>query len=135
MPTLIDQLKDWGSLQPSPNFKFVTVNPLADERKLLRRLGIKSADCVVCGVYWVYKNRMYFVNVDCIRDSALVSYHQSRGKFPKHDFYVATLNAPLTTSTIEISLNYLSQWIMDNEVILRSKLKDTHVITREDVCA
>ena len=133
MTKLIDELRRYGRLQPSDHFTYVTINPLADEREVLEWLNWEPEKCIVCSLYWVYKNVMYFVEVACVQDRNLVSYHQSPRKPPKHNFTVSTRSCPLETQTIEEALLFLSEWIAQNMAIMRSTLNDTHIISTEDV--
>src|SRR5688500_5354980 len=113
---IIAELKSYGELQSNSNFKIVTLHPLADEIELLRGLDIDPASCQTCDLYWVFENAMYFISISCIGNNPVVSYSQEQIDLGdmNRKFYVTTRHCPLTTSTVELILAYLSRWIIDH---------------------
>jgi len=136
MSKLIEELKVYGDLLPYPDFKVVTLHPLADETEILARLDMQPHECISCDLYWVFKNEMFFVSImSSNQENPLVTYLFKPNIEHGHSFYVVTHISPLYMSNIKTVLKYLSNWIIDNRKQLKKRLRVKKVkMTNKDIC-
>jgi hypothetical protein len=56
-----ERIKDkWVKWHPVYKWQYITIHPLADEKKWLRKLKMKAEDCRHVSGYWKVKNDVFF---------------------------------------------------------------------------
>src|SRR5690242_11725851 len=103
-------LSHYGELQPSDNFHYVTIHPLADEHEILRRLGLAPDKCIACDLYWAIQNRVAFVSFRGDSTTApFVNYwRKPNDEQVPYRFVVSTRTQPLKRLTVENALVWLA---------------------------
>jgi len=115
----MDELQLYGELLTGVDFKVVAIHPLADETELLAKLNMSTEHITKCDLYWVFRNRLFFVSITHIISAApIVSYYRSLDIEHGHSFWVNTNVAPLTKAIVNKGLHYLAAWIENNEKAL-----------------
>ena len=136
MSKLVEKIKGYGDLLQGVRFTVVNLHPLADEEQILRKLDMTPEECLHCDLYWAYEEMMIFVSIACSppRVPGAVYYYKE-GVKEGYTFSVTTHRCPLSTTTVETILTFLSEWIAENREVLDRKedVKGTLRITREDL--
>lgn len=136
MSRLLEEIKVYGDLTKISNFEVVTLHPLADETIILDYLNMSPNECKHCDLYWVFKDRIFFVSiVFSQRENPLLTYHLKSNIKYGHSFYIITNIAPLYTETVKVALEYLSNWIIDNDKLLEKRITGVLKITDLDICS
>ena len=131
---LLNWLSVYGESAPWSDFNIVTIHPLADEEEILTRLNIQATDVVLCDLYWVYKNKLFFVSLTVDQEQKPnVSYFVKSYSKNTYVFYVITHHIPLDRMFVNRSLLYLSQWIEQNQDSLKLKDHQEIVVLDDDI--
>jgi hypothetical protein len=109
-------LKQYGELQPSALFKYVTIHPLADEPAVLERAGVKPDECLIVDCYWAPGgSALALVSVHSSQDGrASAAYRPLKDDPLRHRFHVTTRARPITTGIYEQVLAALWTWFAAN---------------------
>lgn len=139
MRKILEVLKGYGKLTEGINFDVVIRHPLADEFELLEKLEIKSDDCDSCDLIWAFEDELIFISVFSTfrknQRSYVIYKFDDQAVYGGNHFDVATTKFPLEKKHIIKLLNYLSEWLTDeNNEIVKMKPSAFIQITDKDIC-
>ena len=138
MNNVLDELRIYGDPTTDVPYNIVVLHPLADERTILKKLGLSPTDCKTCDLYWAWQEELFFISIESSQDKPpLINYYKKRGiKQGKHSFIVFTHKFPLSIIEIIKVLDFLSKYISEHKKIFlkKVKLEELIKISEEDVC-
>lgn len=118
-------LQVYGDRQPSSQFWYVNIHPLADEKDVLARLGMTPDKCLICDLWWAVGSHVAFVGIynDPIAQPSVTFRKRRPGEEVDYSFIILTKSAPLNLSVVERILGRLAKWLDSHDA-------DKHLFTR-----
>ncbi len=114
MPNAIEKLRKLGSLAEWSKYQISVKFPLADQARLLEELRLTPNDIRRQDIVWVYKDRLFLVVIEGVLAGEQVKfrlYPSDKDGLYYATFTILTKIQPLYTSTIELMLDRLSDWL------------------------
>ena len=123
------RLAAYGESEAWSPFEIVARHPLADQKKLLRDLKMRSEECVSCDCWWQIRNQLILVSIwtDTI---ACVNFYKED---ETQNFYVRTNAKPLTTRIVNSILENLKRWMDRNPEDFLNSNSTPNTIINEDI--
>ena len=105
-----------GEPETWSSFNIITVNPLADQTDILARLNMPPEECKDVGVYWLYRDRLYFLSVAGSKERGAITCFRDKepGDSVFASFYARVTAPAITSLVLERVLGHLSKWIDSN---------------------
>lgn len=130
----IQDLEKFGKPQSLDGFDVVTIHPMADELQLRKRLNISPEDCWSCGLYWLFQEEVYHLDVCCSRlvqrPPKLNCWIQDQPN-DRVSFYAIVDAKYISSVEIIKVLKYLSRYLQNHD--LKSLEPQTLTILNNDV--